>query len=692
MTPCPPDDRLRAFDRGGVPEAELDAIAAHLGVCLGCVDRLARLAVAVGPLADASDPEPDHSAYRRAVARAAGLNPARPRLPAPGDALRDYRLVEVVGRGGMGTVFRAVHARLDKVVAVKVLTGRRWGDPDAAARFAREMKAVGRLAHPHVVQATDAGDADGVPFLVMEYVEGLTLSALVRRDGPRPVAEACDLVRQAAAGLGYAHASGLVHRDVKPSNLIRTAGGVVKVLDLGLALPLADPTADAAAGLSSESGGSDLTSASRVVGTVGYMAPEQRRNAHAVDARADVYGLGATLWFLLTGEPPGGGFAAPGALPGSLPPALWRKLLAPDPAERFADMAALSAALAPFCVPPRSRSKVPLAVGALACVAGALVVALRPPAPAPAPAAPTPVAAAPAPVGIAVAAPRVAPPPGALPMAPLAAGALQLDWAEFLGAPPFRTHPAGLDFALVPPGELDLAPNARVVVTRPYRIGTTVVTRGQFAAFVAATGHVTDVEQRRNGEYVVFVADPGGRSGGTRSIRNPAYSWRAPGYADPADADPATQVSWDDAAAFCRWLSAADGRPYRLPTEAEWTWAVRAGDAGDELPDRAPFAPGYPQPQLAARPMRPTATSAGRMNPWGVCTGGRVEEWCRDWFGVVPAGRTFDFENATPHVAGIRLTCGDSYAGLRTHYGSRAAFLPQAGRSSIGFRVVCEAP
>ncbi|HYH66356.1 MAG TPA: serine/threonine-protein kinase, partial [Urbifossiella sp.] len=321
MTPCPPDDRLRAFDLGGVPEAELDAIADHLGGCPACVDRLVRMTAPVALLsADAVLP-PDDSAYHRAVARAAGRPPAAAPPPQVGDHLRDYRLVERVGKGGMGVVYKAVHAKLDKVVAVKVLSGRRWGDPAAAVRFAREMRAVGRLAHPNVVAATDAGEADGVPFLVMEYVEGETLSALVGRAGPRPAPEACALVRQAAAGLGYAHSTGVIHRDVKPSNLIRAADGTVKVLDLGLALPLAEAPADGdtTVAASSPSGGADLTSASHVIGTLGYMPPEQRRNAHAVDARADVYGLGATLWFLLTGAQPGQGVENPEVLPGGFP-------------------------------------------------------------------------------------------------------------------------------------------------------------------------------------------------------------------------------------------------------------------------------------------------------------------------------------------------------------------------------------
>src|SRR5581483_5207643 len=155
-------------------------------------------------------------------------------------------------------------------------------------------------------------------FLVMEFVEGENLSRLVKAGGPLPVREACRLIRQAAAGLHAAHAAGLIHRDVKPSNLMRAADGTVKVLDLGLARLAGDGEQPAPAEAESVSspGASDVTSASRVLGTLHYMAPEQKQNAHAVDARADVYGLGATLWFLLTGEPPPGPPRADGPLPG----------------------------------------------------------------------------------------------------------------------------------------------------------------------------------------------------------------------------------------------------------------------------------------------------------------------------------------------------------------------------------------
>lgn len=224
--------------------------------------------------------------------------PPSPAAPESLGMLRDYRLLAELGRGGMGTVYRALHTRLEKVVALKVLPSERLARREERERFEREMRAVGQMNHPHLVAAHDAGEADGKHFLVMELVAGADVGKF---PAPLAVPEACEIVRQAALGLHYAHERGLVHRDVKPSNLMlarREAGDgaretVVKVLDFGLALLGRDaPT------------GRDLTNAGAVMGTVDFLAPEQALDSHTVDRRADVYSLGATLFKLLAGTAP----------------------------------------------------------------------------------------------------------------------------------------------------------------------------------------------------------------------------------------------------------------------------------------------------------------------------------------------------------------------------------------------------
>src|SRR5215469_4742650 len=170
--------------------------------------------------------------FELAVAMVPATAPEAPagHIPAVAQQLRDYRLLVRLGRGGMGTVYKAMHTRLGKLVAVKLLPPDRTRDLQSVARFQREMKAVGKLDHPNIVRALDAGEADGQHYLVMEYVEGLDLGQVEHRARPLAVADACELVRLAASGLDYAHRNALVHRDVKPSNLMLTADGQVKLL------------------------------------------------------------------------------------------------------------------------------------------------------------------------------------------------------------------------------------------------------------------------------------------------------------------------------------------------------------------------------------------------------------------------------------------------------------------------------
>jgi WD40 repeat protein/CubicO group peptidase (beta-lactamase class C family) len=271
--------------------------------------------------------------------------------------LREYRLLAPLGSGGMGMVYRAVHTRLDKEVALKVLPAERMRDPEAVARFEREIKAVGKLDHPNIVRATDAGEVGGTHFLVMELIDGIDLAHLVEKHGPPAVVDACELIRQAALGLEHAHAHGLIHRDVKPSNLLLSRAGQVKLLDLGLAL--LPETRSVPVG---------LTASGVVMGTIDYMAPEQADNPRALDARADLYSLGCTLYHLLTGRPPfaGPAYQSPAqklkahAL-APVPPiregrpevpadlaALLERLLAKDPGARPAHAVDVAVALEPF--------------------------------------------------------------------------------------------------------------------------------------------------------------------------------------------------------------------------------------------------------------------------------------------------------------------------------------------------------
>jgi serine/threonine protein kinase/WD40 repeat protein len=208
-------------------------------------------------------------------------------------SIGQYQLMELLGEGGMGRVYKARHTLMDRLVALKVIRQEYVSDGEAVRRFRREIRAVAQLSHPNIVLAYDAAQVDDTHFLVMEYVVGVDLAHLVTRKGPLPLDQACDYVRQAALGLQHAHERGLVHRDVKPSNLLLEARSrSVKLLDLGLAR------------LSAAAGASQSTQTGVLMGTPDYMAPEQAAAPNRVDTRTDIYSLGCTLYHLLTGRPP----------------------------------------------------------------------------------------------------------------------------------------------------------------------------------------------------------------------------------------------------------------------------------------------------------------------------------------------------------------------------------------------------
>ncbi len=307
-TVCPTFDDLAAYALGKLPRERSEEIDMHLDECTACqgeletcgnaddtfLSRLREPESSEGFLVEAecADLLDRVAAIGREASFVAQRKPDE--ATAASSSLGDigpYRLLAKLGAGGMGTVYKAFHTRLERVVALKMLPTDRMRDEQAIARFEREMKAVGKLDHPNIVRATDAGDHDGKHFLVMEYVEGTDLSDLVRQSGPLPIADACEIVRQAAVGLQHAHEHDLVHRDIKPSNLMLNTDSTVKVLDLGLALLP-----------SSGEAGRELTDTGQAMGTLDYMAPEQGGDSHDVDIRADIYSLGATLYKLLTGH------------------------------------------------------------------------------------------------------------------------------------------------------------------------------------------------------------------------------------------------------------------------------------------------------------------------------------------------------------------------------------------------------
>jgi serine/threonine protein kinase len=374
MTRCPPVGDLERLLADGLSGPERDSVETHVEMCTHCQIELARLsATTLNLIVPRARPEADPELAADFLQRLRQLPvprvaPAsRPseewRPPAattpdarfPGKRIGRYEIIEKLAVGGMGVVFKARHVELDKVVALKVLPAGEHGEAHLA-RFKNEMRAIGRLSHPHIVAALDAGDADGVHYLAMDFVDGIDLSRLVRRHERLPVADACEAIRQAAMGLQQAFEHGLVHRDIKPSNIMLARSGIVRLLDLGLARASGDVPSER------------LTETGALLGTADYLAPEQWDRPQAVDVRADVYGLGCTLYHLLAGRPPfvGDRYSTMmakmrahhdeppppiGDFRPDVPPGLAAvadRMLAKDPSDRFATPAEVVEALRPF--------------------------------------------------------------------------------------------------------------------------------------------------------------------------------------------------------------------------------------------------------------------------------------------------------------------------------------------------------
>ena len=285
---CPSSDQLAQMVAGALDEAQTESLIAHIDDCADCQTQVERLE-SKDPLDDVLaslnqfQPKENVDSYRLLQFDSGHATPSEPlELPA---TIGPYQLICVIAVGGMATVYRVRHHRLGKPFALKLLDSEGKVSRSKAQRIQREWRAHGSLNHPNIVTATDAGIIDRRPYLVTEFVEGSDLSKLVKERGPLKLEYANEVLRQAATGLAYAHETGLIHGDVKPSNLMLNVRGVVKVLDLGTAKWLDENT--------------HVPS-----GTIAFMAPEQFDKHSTCDSRSDIYSLGCTYHYLLTGRTP----------------------------------------------------------------------------------------------------------------------------------------------------------------------------------------------------------------------------------------------------------------------------------------------------------------------------------------------------------------------------------------------------
>lgn len=311
-TACPVPSELEQYRLGQLTPTRVAELERHLETCDSCLARLESgddltdsLVDLLGGLPCAREDEPEFQhLYRKLLSQppdaeeeltataSVDFESTRPHGLGPyPERLGVYRLQTCIGRGAHGAVFTARHEKLDRTVVIKILRSPPTGRDQAVERFLAEMRAIGQLDHKHIIRATDADEAQGFHFLVMEYIPGLDAGKLARLVSELTIADACEIARQAALALHFASQHHLVHRDIKPSNLLVTWNGVVKLLDLGL---VANRRPD-----SGEAEGGSIPH-----GTADYMSPEQWTQYDAVDVRADLYSLGCTLYRLIAGRPP----------------------------------------------------------------------------------------------------------------------------------------------------------------------------------------------------------------------------------------------------------------------------------------------------------------------------------------------------------------------------------------------------
>ncbi|MFO0817975.1 MAG: protein kinase [Pirellulales bacterium] len=388
-TSHPTWETLRLFGLGMLPAEEREAVERHVEECAECCESLTSMPndtvldrLRAGTTATYLPNEAPPSV-------SVAISPAG--IPPELNDHPRYRIVRQLGAGGMGVVYQAEHRLMERPVALKVISRSLVGNSQAIRRFQLEVKAAAKLSHANIVAAFDAEQAGDLHFLVMEYVEGISLSRQVEKRGPLPVHYACGFARQVALGLQHAFEKGMVHRDIKPQNLMVTKAGRVKILDFGLAR-LAREQGElepvAAEGLLPSSpqplaGHAGLTAAGATLGTPDYIAPEQIADSRSADIRSDIYSLGCSLYFLLVGHPPYPVGTAVDKLIAhrrgcpkpirDLRPeipvevaAVVEKMMSKSPADRYATPSEVAQALAPFARPaPAStivENRTPLAV------------------------------------------------------------------------------------------------------------------------------------------------------------------------------------------------------------------------------------------------------------------------------------------------------------------------------------------
>ncbi len=572
----------------------------------------------------------------------------------PGDKIGAYRIEKLIGRGGMATVYKALDELRQRIVAVKVLKKKYSSSLKALARFDREFMALESLNHPNIVRVLDKGVEHGINYFVMEYVDGASFSRWLRRKKLTFNTKA-QILLQAASALDYAHRRGIVHRDVKPDNILIDRTGKVRIADFGIAqitksgLPL-----------------TSITVVSSFMGTADYMAPEQRVNAKAVDHRADIFSFGVMMYEVFTGKLPIGHFA----VPSQLNPEVSKRMdgiilraLQQNPAERYQSIVELAedlkreteasgwkkfkARLSLILETESLKRLITLrALGATSILAIIVLSMLWL-------------------FSVLGKGPQIeqttAPSPSTPTTAPGMAGQSPPD--QPTDTPPRMIYvPAG-EFIMGNESEFSNESPKRKVYLDAFYIDQYEVTNAEYKEFIDATGHPMP--------YISALwAEP--------------FNWRNGTYPPGKGDHPVVLVSWNDAAAYAKWAGK------RLPTEAEWEKAARGTD-GRAWPWGNDWDIGLCNiKESFINSTTPVYLYEKGKSPYGCFNmAGNAMEWTADWYSEKYYARSPTSNPPGPPAGSFKVARGgawDSNISLYARTGYRHYFSPDKKTPSIGFR------
>lgn len=659
---CPTDDEMARMVAGKLPTDQVDSICLHVESCTRCQGLLAQLevepdgfirsltSVTEAALAKARTEMELESKFESERTRdyLTGLPELKSNRPTlhPPCQLGPYEVQKLIAKGGMGEVYEAKHLRLNRSVALKVIRGYRQEDPASEGYFLREMANAGKLDHPNLVRAYDAWEADGCLYMAFELLDGQSLQTHFAKGNSSTLVDALDAILGTCRALEYLHNQGLVHCDIKPSNVIRLSDGSIKLIDFGLAIDMALPH--------SPNGN----------GTKGYIAPEQKAGGGLIDQRADIYSLGCLLKFMLTGFLDEGSQGAKSAVAKELI-TIAERMTQDAPEQRYQSVKEVRILLENLQKKVRSKGNISWKVVIVIAAVGFLVAGIS----------------------------QMSAPWG-----------IQSEDKEHVRAQRLKDlrqgfkSPIPMKMMAIPAGNFvmgacdgdlealpDELPCRTITFTKPFQMGVYEVTVAQFLEFVESQGYKTQAESSGLGGWKASTASSWGS-------QNPNLNWSSPGYPVAADL-PVTMVSYEDALAFCAWLSKRDGKNYRLPTEAEWEYACRAGSPDVyhfPINSRDSYCWSLWNTKKTVCP-RPVGTR--QPNPWGLFDmGGNAREWCLDWYGekaYLLSQKEFPQGPAKGTLRVIRGGCFiDMNSFLRSSH--RGYIAPDQVLNNQGFRVVSE--